>query len=114
MRPVRAQDPGVSAARILDSADPGAEVFAELISISAEVPRHYHSAFELNFVISGCGKAVAADGEELDLGPGGVLSSPAGPSGAHGFRNTGSLPLQLLCVYDAPGGIEPDRYPYHG
>ena len=112
VRPVPARDAGVSVARILDSTDPGAELFAELIAIRDEVPRHHHSAFELQFVIAGSGIAIDADGAELDLSPGGVLSSPAGPSGAHGFRNTGSLPLQMLCVYYAPGGVEPDRFPY--
>lgn len=112
VRPVPARDSGVSVARILDSTDPGAELFAELIAIRDEVPRHHHSAFELRFVITGCGTAIDADGAEIDLAPGGVLSCPAGPSGAHGFRNAGSLPLQMLSVSYAPGGIEPDRFPY--
>jgi uncharacterized cupin superfamily protein len=112
VRPASAQDPGVRVARILDASDPGAELFAQLMSISDEVPRHHHPTYELQYVIAGCGQAIDVDGREIDVGPGGVLSSPAGPSGAHGFRNTGSLPLQMLCVFYAPGGAEPERILY--
>lgn len=105
-------DPGVRVARILDASDPGAELVAELLSIIGEVPRHYHTTFELQYVMAGTGIAADVDGREFEIAPGGVLSSPAGASGAHGVRNTGSLPLQLLSVYAAPGGAEPDRLPY--
>jgi len=53
-----------------------------------------------------------ADGGETPIAPGGTVISPAGPAGAHGFRNTGSLPLQLLCVYPAPLGVPPGRQPF--
>ncbi len=62
---------------------------------------------ELQYVLSGTGLALDADGGETPIGPGGAVISPAGPAGAHGFRNTGPLPLTLLCVYPAPGGATP-------
>lgn len=112
VRPWSTDDSDVRVARILDSADPGAELVAELLSISGEVPGHYHSTFELQYVLAGTGIAIDADGSEIEIGPGGLLSCPAGPAGSHGFHRTGSLPLQLLSVYFAPDGAEPDRVPY--
>jgi mannose-6-phosphate isomerase-like protein (cupin superfamily) len=99
-------------ARLLDESDPGAELFAVLVAIGGEIPLHYHPVMELQFVLAGHGLALDADGREVPIGPGGSVLSPAGPSGAHGFRNTGSLPLQLLCVYPSPGGRVPGRTPF--
>ena len=65
--------------------------------------------FELLYVVTGGGTAVDAKGTEITLAPGGLLSCPAGPSGAHAIRNTGSLPLQLLSVYPVRGGRWPQR-----
>lgn len=104
--------PGAPVSRILDSSTPGAELFAVLVAISDEVPLHFHPVMELQFVLSGHGLALDADGGETPIAPGGTVISPAGPSGAHGFRNTGSLPLTLLCVYPAPGGVAPGRQPF--
>lgn len=112
VRPRPSSYPGVQAARILDGTDPGAELVAEVVAITGQARRHYHSTFELHYVVAGTGIAVDVDGREVEIAPGGVMSSPAGLSGAHGFRSTGTLPLQLLCVYAAPGGAEPDRIPY--
>lgn len=109
LRPAAAPDPGIIAAHILDSADPGAELFAGLVSITGELPRHHHPVFELQYVVAGSGTAIDADGTEVVIGPGGVLACPAGPSGAHGFRNTGTMPLQMLCVYASAVGKEPTR-----
>jgi mannose-6-phosphate isomerase-like protein (cupin superfamily) len=87
-------------------------MFAVLVAITADIPLHYHPVMELQYVLSGHGLALDADGGETPIGPGGTVISPAGPSGAHGFRNTGPLPLTLLCVYPAPGGVAPGRTPF--
>jgi mannose-6-phosphate isomerase-like protein (cupin superfamily) len=111
-RPAPADYPDAPVARLLDETDPGAELFAVLVAIGADIPLHYHPVMELQYVLSGHGLALDADGGETPIGPGGTVLSPAGPAGAHGFRNTGSLPLQLLCVYPAPGGRAPGREPF--
>lgn len=104
--------PDAPVARILDERDPGAELFAVMVAIHGEIPLHYHPVMELQYVLNGVGLALDADGGELPIAPAAAVLSPAGPSGAHGFRNTGSLPLQLLCVYPAPGGVAPGRTPF--
>ena len=104
--------PGAPVSRILDETSPGAELFAVLVAITGDIPLHYHPVMELQYVLSGHGVALDADGGETPIAPGGTVISPAGPSGAHGFRSTGSLPLTLLCVYPAPGGVAPGRTPF--
>ena len=101
--------PGARVARMLDNQDPGAELYAAIISIEHEVPRHFHPVFELQYVLAGTGLAIDADGRQMPIGPGGAVLAPAGTGGSHGFRNTGSLPLTLLCVFPAEGGRPPDR-----
>ena len=99
--------PGALVARILDDRDPGAELYGAAIATEREIPLHFHPVFELQYVLGGTGLALDADGGEIPIGPGGAVLSPAGPAGAHGYRNTGTLPLTLLCVFPAPGGIPP-------
>jgi quercetin dioxygenase-like cupin family protein len=111
-RPAAADYPDAPVARLLDSNDPGAELFAVEVAIGGEIPLHYHPVMELQFVLAGHGLALDADGGEVPITPGGSVISPAGPSGAHGFRAAGSLPLTLLCVYPAPGGAAPGRTPF--
>jgi uncharacterized cupin superfamily protein len=104
--------PDAPVARLLDETDAGAELFAVEVAIGVDIPLHYHPVLELQYVLAGHGLALDADGGETPIAPGGSVISPAGPAGAHGFRNTGSLPLQLLCVYPSPGGVVPGRAPF--
>ena len=97
---------------VCDRSTVGADLFAVKVAIGADIPLHYHSMMEFQFVLGGTGLALDADGGEVPIGPGGTVLSPAGPAGAHGFRNTGPLPLTLLCVYPSPGGATPDRSPF--
>jgi mannose-6-phosphate isomerase-like protein (cupin superfamily) len=110
--PAPADYPDAPVSRVLDASTPGAELFAVLVAIGGDIPLHHHPVMELQFVLAGHGLALDADGGETPIAPGGVVISPAGPAGAHGFRNMGSLPLQLLCVYPAPGGATPGRTPF--
>ncbi len=110
--PAPADYPGAPVCRVLDATTPGAELFAVLVAISGEIPLHHHPVMELQYVLAGHGVALDATGGETPIAPGGVVISPAGAAGAHGFRNTGSLPLQLLCIYPAPGGSTPGRTPF--
>ncbi len=117
----RAPDDGIAAAAdyadapislVLERTTPGADLFGVSVAIGGEIPLHYHSMMEFQFVVSGTGLALDADGGEIPISAGGTVLSPAGPAGAHGFRNTGPLPLTLLCVYPSPGGATPDRSPF--
>jgi uncharacterized cupin superfamily protein len=94
---------------VLDRRTPGADLFGVAVAISADIPLHFHSMMEFQFVVAGTGLALDADGGQTAIAPGGTVLSPAGPAGAHGFHNTGPLPLTLLCVYPSPGGATPDR-----
>jgi quercetin dioxygenase-like cupin family protein len=107
--PAPADYPDAPVSRVLDATTPGAELFAVQVAIGGDIPLHYHSMLEFQFVLAGHGLALDVDGGETPIAPGGSVISPGGPAGAHGFRNTGSLPLQLLCVYPSPGGATPDR-----
>ena len=111
-RPTAADYPDAPVARLLDSSDPGAELFAVEVAIADGIPLHFHPVMELQYVLAGHGLALDADGGAVPVAPGGTVLSPAGPAGAHGFRTTGSLPLTLLCVYPAPGGATPGRTPF--
>jgi mannose-6-phosphate isomerase-like protein (cupin superfamily) len=110
--PAPADYPDAPVSRILDASTPGAELFAVQVAIGGDIPLHYHSVMEFQYVLAGHGLALDADGGETPIAPGGSVISPAGPAGAHGFRNTGSLPLTLLCIYPSPGGATPDRTPF--
>jgi quercetin dioxygenase-like cupin family protein len=110
--PAPADYPDAPVSRVLDASTPGAELFAVQVAIGGDIPLHYHPMLEFQYVIAGHGLALDADGGETPIAPGGSVISPAGPAGAHGFRNTGSLPLQLLCVYPSPGGATPGRTPF--
>ncbi len=94
---------------VLDRRTPGADLFAVSVAIGGVIPLHFHSMMEFQFVVSGTGLALDADGGEVPIAPGGTVLSPAGPAGAHGFRNLGPLPLTLLCIYPSPAGATPDR-----
>jgi uncharacterized cupin superfamily protein len=97
---------------VCDHDTPGAGLFGVMVAIGGDIPLHYHSMMEFQFVLSGTGLALDADGGETPIAPGGTVLSPAGPAGAHGFRRTGALPLTLLCIYPSPGGATPDRSPF--
>jgi quercetin dioxygenase-like cupin family protein len=98
---------GVVAGRIIDEQVGGAELFAELLAVPAASGPYRHPAHELLYVVNGTGVAIARDGRERRLEPGGVLSCPAGSAGAHAIRNTGSMPLQLLSILPSADGSFP-------
>ena len=100
-----------TSARILDETDPGAELHAFTVALSGEAALHHHPGFQMAYVVTGTGTVADADGHETEIGPGGVVSCPAGPSGAHAFRSTGTLPLQLLHVSPSPDGSPPEIIP---
>jgi len=105
--------PGSTVAIFLDASVPGADLYGGINALApgAVIPVHWHSVGELQFILSGTGVFVDRNGVESPVGPHSVVFSPAGPGGAHGFKNTGLIPLLILFVYPAPGGAAPDFHP---
>jgi oxalate decarboxylase/phosphoglucose isomerase-like protein (cupin superfamily) len=90
----------------------GADMYGGIINFApgAELPLHWHAIGELQFVLAGEGVLLDADGNETPIATGGSVFSPPGPGGAHGFRNTGLEPLQVLFVYPSAGGAPPELH----
>ena len=90
----------------------GADMYGDIFTLApgAELPLHWHPIGELQFFLAGQGLLLDADGKETPIATGGSVFSPLGPGGAHGFRNTGSEPLQILFVYPSAGGAPPELY----
>jgi quercetin dioxygenase-like cupin family protein len=89
-------------------------MFGGLVTLQpgVELDFHYHSQFELQYIVSGTGFARDSTGSETEVAAGGFVLSPGGRSGAHAFRATGPEPLKILFLYPIPGGHEPDRFPF--
>lgn len=101
--------PTAPLSRLLDETVRGADLFALRVAITGQIPLHCHSISELQIVIGGHGLALDGDGGQTPITTGGIVFSPGGLSGAHGFVQTGWTPLELICVYPSPGGAVPDR-----
>ena len=101
--------PGTNVGLLVDRSVAGTECFGGVVSINEYIPLHYHPVFEFQYVLQGTGLALDAQGREIPLAPGGAVLSPAGPSGAHGFRNTGAVPLEILFLYPSKNGAPPGR-----
>jgi oxalate decarboxylase/phosphoglucose isomerase-like protein (cupin superfamily) len=102
--------PGSTVAMFIDGSVPGADLYGgvNVLAPGATIPTHWHSVGELQFILSGTGVTVDRDGVESPIGPHSVIFAPAGRDGAHGFTNTGLVPLSILFVYPSPGGAAPD------
>ncbi len=109
-RPRAAKVAGSTVGLFVDATVPGADLYGgvNVLAPGGRIPLHWHPVGELQFILSGTGLFVDADGSELPVGSHGSVFSPAGPSGAHGFVNNGPVPLAILFVYASPGGIAPD------
>jgi oxalate decarboxylase/phosphoglucose isomerase-like protein (cupin superfamily) len=102
--------PGSTVAMFVDASMPGADLYGgvNVLAPGAAIPTHWHSVGELQFILSGTGVTVDRDGVESPIGPHSVIFAPAGRDGAHGFVNTGLVPLSILFAYPSPGGAAPD------
>jgi oxalate decarboxylase/phosphoglucose isomerase-like protein (cupin superfamily) len=100
---------GSLAALLVDSAVPGADLYSVIVSLEpgAAIPLHWHPCGELQFILTGHGLFIDAEGATRSVSPHDSVFSPPGPDGAHGFTNTGPLPLAILCVYPSVGGQAP-------
>jgi oxalate decarboxylase/phosphoglucose isomerase-like protein (cupin superfamily) len=105
-----AKVPGSTVALFIDGSVPGADLYGgvNVLAPGAVIPTHWHSVGELQFILSGTGVTMDRDGKGSAIGPHSVVFAPAGLDGAHGFRNTGLIPLAILFVYPSAGGAPPD------
>jgi oxalate decarboxylase/phosphoglucose isomerase-like protein (cupin superfamily) len=103
---------GSTVTLVVDERLAGADMYGGIITIAptAELPLHWHPIGELQFILAGEGLLLDADRNEIPIAKGGSVFSPPGPGGAHGFRNTGSEPLQVLFVYPSAGGTQPELH----
>jgi oxalate decarboxylase/phosphoglucose isomerase-like protein (cupin superfamily) len=110
--PRAAKVSGSTVTLFIDERLPGADMYGGINTLAPgkELPRHWHPIGELQFFLSGEGLLLDADGNETPISQGGSVFSPPGPGGAHGFRNTGTEPLQILFVYPSAGGAPPELY----
>jgi oxalate decarboxylase/phosphoglucose isomerase-like protein (cupin superfamily) len=102
--------PGSTVTLFVDASVPGADLYGgvNVLAPGTVLPTHWHSVGELQFILSGTGVTVDRSGVASLIGPHSVIFAPAGPNGAHGFVNTGLVPLSILFVYPSSGGAAPD------
>jgi oxalate decarboxylase/phosphoglucose isomerase-like protein (cupin superfamily) len=107
--PRAAKVEGSTVALFVDARLERADMYGGINTVApgAELPLHWHPIGELQYFLAGEGLLLDADGGETPIRQGGSVFSPPGPGGAHGFRNTGAEPLQILFVYPSPGGAPP-------
>ncbi len=99
--------PGSRVATLVDAATPDADLYAGVLALEpgGSIPLHTHLIGELQFILSGVGIAHDARDGDIAVGPHSSVFAPAGR--AHGFTNTGPLPLVILFVYPSSGGAQP-------
>jgi len=105
--------PGTTVVLAIDEFVPGADVYGGINSLEGfgTIPLHWHDDVgEIQYVVAGHGFMLDVDGNERPVRPHDVVFSPAGPSGAHGFRNASSVPLVILFFYPAAGGRSPSMH----
>ena len=110
--PRAAKVQGSTVSLFVDERLAGADMYGGINTVApgAELPLHWHPIGELQFFLAGEGLLLDADGNQTPIASGGSVFSPAGPGGAHGFRNTGAEPLRILFVYPSAGGVPPALY----
>jgi quercetin dioxygenase-like cupin family protein len=92
----------------------GADNFSmRLVTVApgGRTPEHAHCWEHQWYVLAGAGQAVDADGNSHPVGPGSVVYVPEDET--HNLRNTGSDPLELICMIrctpeSAPGCRAPN------
>ena len=115
-RPRRSYFAGSNVALIMDETIDGADLYGGLnvLAPGHEIPLHWHDVGELQFILSGTGIALGPNGEKTEIGPRWTVFAPAGPAGAHGFRNTGLVPLEIFFFYPSAGGRAPEVHLVEG
>jgi quercetin dioxygenase-like cupin family protein len=108
-RPRAPRVPGSRVDVICDAQTPTASLIVGVNELApgARIPLHFHDCEELQYILSGHGVALDAEGREYPLEPGSAVYCAAGRSAAHGFVNTGTTPLAILYVYASPRAVPP-------
>ena len=108
-RPREGRVPGSRVEVLVDAQTPTASLLAGVnhLAPGGKIPLHFHDYEELQFILSGTGVALDAAGDEHALEPGSAVYCAAGRAAAHGFVNTGGVPLAILYAYPTPGGSAP-------
>ena len=108
-RPRAARVPGSQVDVICDASTPTASLITGVNTLApgARIPLHFHDYEELQYILSGDGLALDADGREHRLEPGSAVYCAAGRRAAHGFMNNGQAPLAILYVYATPDAAPP-------
>jgi quercetin dioxygenase-like cupin family protein len=108
-RPRQGRVPGSRVEILVDAQTPTASLLAGVnhLAPGGRIPLHFHDHEELQFILSGSGVALDANGQEHPLEPGSTVYCAAGRESAHGFANTGSEPLAILYAYPTAGGAAP-------
>ena len=71
-------------------------------------PLHSHrDSDEISYVVSGKGR-FWIEGETCEIGPGDLILQPA--NSKHTVKNTGEVPLVLLCFHSSPNIRKKGRY----
>jgi oxalate decarboxylase/phosphoglucose isomerase-like protein (cupin superfamily) len=97
----------------IDDQVPGADMYGGVNYLAGRrtIPVHWHDeAGEMQFILSGEGVLLDADGNETPVRAHDLVFSPAGPKGAHGYRNTSDVPLAILFFYPSAGGRAPSMH----
>lgn len=99
--------PGSRVATLVDSTTPGADLYGgiNVLEPGHSIALHSHDVGELQFILHGVGIAHDDRDRDIPVGPHSSVFAPAGR--AHGFTNTGPLPLVILFVYPSAGGEQP-------
>jgi oxalate decarboxylase/phosphoglucose isomerase-like protein (cupin superfamily) len=101
--------PGTKVKLVVDARVAGADLYGgvNVVQPGMTIPLHWHRRGELQFVLAGRGVLLHPNGRETPVGPRSAVFSPAGRAGGHGFRATGSRPLEILFFYASRGGKRP-------
>jgi len=70
------------------------------VSPGGHTPRHSHDWPHINLVVAGTGQLLAGE-DWFDIEPGTYAFVP--PNLEHQYRNTGSVPLEFMCIIPQEG-----------
>ena len=80
-----------------------------IVAPGGKTPDHAHDWEHQWYVLSGSGEAVDADGGRQAVGPGSVVYVPEDEK--HNLQNTGSEPLELICMIKCTAQSAPGYQP---
>jgi mannose-6-phosphate isomerase-like protein (cupin superfamily) len=79
-----------------DNGSPEIQMATMMLEPGSSLPLHVHHDSESFFVLEGTG-VLEIEGEKFPIGPQTAMLAP--PGKVHGFRNTGTTMLKILCMH---------------